>query len=418
MSRPSQLSPAATAVLLLLMVGGAAAVGWYAARASHGGDAYDDSGQRIAATLSVAAALADDGGGGGGGYALADAVRAFQFPADHGPHADFRTEWWYFTGNLVSTAEEGAGRRFGYQLTVFRSAVAPADAPDRTSKWATRQLYMAHLAVTDVAGESFHAHQRYARGAAGLAGAVAAPLRVWVGDWQVASLDPDGDATFPLRLTAAAGDVALDLRLNAGKGVVLQGDRGLSRKGAGGASYYYSCPRLPTRGTVSVDGETYAVEGASWLDREWSSSLLGEGQEGWDWFAVQLDDGRDLVFYRIRGGGGPADRLGYAALVPAAGEADDPGTLRVLDVTGSSLLPVRHWRSPESGVRYPAGWRLLLPSEGLHLSLRPLLDDQELNLDFRYWEGAIRVEGTAGRRPVAGYGYAELTGYGDAGGLR
>jgi len=418
MSRPSQLSPAATAVLLLLLVAGAAAVGWYAARASHG-SSDSGSGQRIAATLSVAAALADgDGSGGGGGYARADAVRSFQFPADHGPHPDFRTEWWYFTGNLVSTAEESPGRRFGYQLTIFRSAVAPADAPGRTSQWATRQLYMAHLAVTDVAGETFHAHQLYARGAAGLAGAVAAPLRVWVEGWQVASLDPDGAATLPLRLTAAEGEIALDLRLDEGRGPVLQGDRGLSRKGSGGASYYYSYPRLPTRGTLRVDGETYAVEGASWLDREWSSSVLGEGQEGWDWFAVQLDDGRDLVFYRIRGGGGPADRLDYAALVPAAGEAAEANALQVLDVSGSSLRPVRHWRSTESGVRYPAGWRLLLPAEGLHLSLQPLLDDQELNLDFRYWEGAIRVEGTAGRRPVQGYGYAELTGYGEAGGLR
>jgi predicted secreted hydrolase len=291
---------------------------------------------------------------------------------------------------------------------------------------------MAHLAVTDVEGGRFDAFQRYARGAAGLAGARVEPFRVWVADWQVASTatgDGDGDAAiFPLRLAAAEGDVALDLRLEAGGPPVLQGDGGLSRKGRGpdaGASYYYSMPRLDTRGTLRLGDESFTVEGASWLDREWSSAVLGAGKEGWDWFAVQLDDGRDLVFFRIRGGDGPADRLGYAALLSPAGApadaeaaAGEPRQAEVLDVTGSSLRPVGHWRSRASGVRYPSGWRLLVPSAGLHLGLTPLLDDQELDLDFRYWEGAIRVEGTAGGEPVRGRGYAELTGYGEGRGLR
>jgi predicted secreted hydrolase len=404
--------------------------------------------RELGARLTVAETL---GGESGEGYAQAAAGRELVFPADHGPHPDFRTEWWYFTGNLA-TAE---GRRFGYQLTFFRTAVAPpggdgeqidegeagvdgAEEPERQrSAWATRQVYMAHFAVTDVAGKRFAADERFSRGALGLAGARIEPFQVWVESWRVAAVpsgsrggsgtrnedSPTTDSipfadpfaahrevgVLPLQLTAEGDEASLDLLLGAGKDRVLHGEDGFSRKGpgAGNASYYYSYPRLPTRGTLTVEGETFRVEGASWLDREWSSSVLAAGQTGWDWFALQLDDGREVVAWRIRGGGESAG-LDYAALVSADAE------LRVLDLAGARLEATGRWTSPQSGVVYPSGWRLRLPAAGLDLDVAPLLADQELDLAFRYWEGAVAVRGTAGGRPLAGRGYAELTGYGDA----
>ncbi len=402
------------------------------------------------ARLSVAESLGR-GGGDLEGYARATEVRPFQFPEDHGPHPDFRTEWWYFTGNLAGED----GRRFGYQLTFFRTALAPpaaagpdSDGNDATgtgtadgSAWRTRQVYMAHLAVTDAAGERFHAAERFSRGAAGLAGAEAGEgggrFRVWVEDWSAAETgDVDGAGIFPLRLRAAGSAMAIDLMLGAGDGWVAQGDRGLSRKGEGaGASYYYSFPRMPTRGALTLEGETFTVEGSSWLDREWSTSLLAPGVAGWDWFALQLDDGREVIAFRLRrqGAGVEAEAapLDYAALIPepaagapgrgGAGGAVPQLSKRTLDASAAGLTVTGRWTSPESGVTWPSGWRLVfpnaaLPDADLDLTLEPILEAQELNLSFRYWEGAVRVTGSAAGKPVTGWGYVELTGYGDVAG--
>ncbi len=362
------------------------------------------------ARLAVAESLRGAGPAGTAGFARATGPRDFSFPADHGPHPDFRIEWWYFTGNLA-TAD---GRRFGYQLTVFRRALAPPGAADeRGSDWATRQAYMAHLALTDVGGRRFRAFERTARGAAGLAGARARPFRVWVGSWRATGPQaPGGQApgaaggVFPMHLAAAQADVAIDLELATAKPPVLQGDRGLSRKGPGpgDASYAYSLTRLPTRGAVTVGGRRFAVSGTSWLDREWSTSLLGPGETGWDWFALQLDDDREVVAWRIRGRGAP-DRLDELALV------EPDGALRRLETAGARLRATRAWTSP-AGERVPVGWRLSAPEAGLDLAVAALLDDQELDLSFRYWEGAVAVRGRLGDRPVTGRGYAEVTGYG------
>ncbi len=192
------------------------------------------------------------------GYARATAIRPFVFPQDHGPHPDFRTEWWYFTGNL----EDAAGRHFGYQLTFFRVALAP-QMPERSSAWATRQIYMAHFALTDAAGNRFYNFERFSRAALGLAGAQTEPFRVWLEDWSVARTG-EGETAFPLRLRAAAGEVGVDLRLQPGKPIVLQGDRGLSRKSGeeGNASYYYSLTRMPTAGVLRIGTEELPVQGA------------------------------------------------------------------------------------------------------------------------------------------------------------
>jgi predicted secreted hydrolase len=347
----------------------------------------------IQATVAVREALADDRAG----FTRALAPRPLSFPADHGAHPDFRTEWWYYTGNL-STA---AGRRVGFQLTFFRIALAP-DSVVRASAWATRQLYIGHFAVSDIAGGRFHAFSRSSREALDLAGASASPFRVWLDDW---SAEGDGPSA---RLRASEGDVAIDLEVSAAKPVVAQGDRGLSRKGPepGNASFYYSFTRMPARGVVRLGRETLEVTGEAWMDREWSTSALGSGVEGWDWFALQLDDGRELMFYLLRRRDGTIDPFSAGTLVAA------DGTTRVLEPGDVRIETLAHWRSPRSGVRYPARWRVSVPSADLRLEIEPRLADQELIVGTRYWEGAVAVAGTAvAGRPIAGQGYVELVGY-------
>lgn len=361
--------------------------------------ACQDRTREPSASLSVAEALRSSDNR---GYARALEPRVFSFPQDHGPHPEFRTEWWYYTGNLA-TAE---GRRFGFQLTFFRSALAP-EMPERGSAWATRQAWLAHFALSDIDGERFHASERWSRGAVGLAGVQAAPFRVWVEDWSVEAAEGETGPVFPMRLRAAQGEVALDLRLDPGKPPVLQGDKGLSRKSSepGNASYYYSLTRMPTRGTVRVGTETFTVTGASWMDREWSTSSLGAGQIGWDWFALQLSDGTDLMLYQLRQTDGRPDPASSGSVVGSDGSS------RTVALRDFSLEVLGHWQSPDSGVRYPARWRLRVPAESLDLTVAPLLADQELDVSFRYWEGAVAVEGTRRGAPVRGHGYVELTGY-------
>ncbi|NIR32150.1 MAG: carotenoid 1,2-hydratase [Gammaproteobacteria bacterium] len=333
------------------------------------------------------------------GFARVLEARELVFPRDHGPHPDYRSEWWYFTGNL----QTDAGRRFGYELTFFRFALRPGEAA-RESRWATRQVYMAHLALTDVEDKRFRFYERVVRGAAGLAGARASPFRVWAEDWFVEAPET---AAFPWRLRAAVENIDLDLQLTGTKPAVLQGDQGLSRKSAapGNASYYYSIPRLRTRGSITVGGKRFSVRGQSWMDREWGTSALARDQAGWDWFALQLDDGTDLMFYRLRRKDGAIDSFSAGSLVGPQGRkqplAHEDVDIEVLDT----------WASPRGGATYPSRWRLRVPTAGLALSIQPLLSDQELDASVRYWEGAVRVSGRHGEKPVRGYGYVELTGY-------
>lgn len=333
------------------------------------------------------------------GFAKATSPREFSFPQDHGPHQEYATEWWYYTGNLSSSA----GRQFGFQLTFFRIGLTPKPV-QRASDWGAANIYMAHFALSDIDGRQFFAFDRFSRDAAGLAGAQADPFRVWLEGWRAEG--PAG-AALPMRLQAAQGDAAIDLTLDAGKPPVLQGDRGLSQKSAepGNASYYYSLTRMPTSGSVRVAGETFAVTGQSWMDREWSTSLLADGVAGWDWFALQLADGRDLMYFQLRDRAGGADAYSSGALIDAAGASI------ALHRDDTQLEPIGSWQSPHTGARYPAGWRLRVPSQGLDLTITPALADQELVLATIYWEGAVTISGTAGGQPAAGRGYVELTGY-------
>ena len=358
----------------------------------------------VSASLAVADAMSGDTTG----YARADRPREFVFPADHGPHPAFKTEWWYVTGNLRAT--DGTDRRFGLQFTVFRSALSAdtAAARQRPSAWAANQLYMAHVGLSDVASGRFYAGETFARGAAGLAGAASGDsLRVWLGGIEMTRTGPlvQGGAV-PLRIVATTDEGAgYDLAATPTKPLVLQGDRGLSQKGPGegNASYYYAQTRMETTGTVTLaSGETVPVEGLTWLDREWSTSALGAGQVGWDWFALHLDDGRDLMLYQLRRTDGSTDPLSSGSLVSANGEKTE------LDAADYTLEPLATWTSPRGGT-YPTRWRVRIPSEDLDLTIEAVLPDQELPVSVRYWEGAVDVTGSA-----SGVGYLEMTGYADA----
>jgi len=326
------------------------------------------------------------------GFERAIGKRDFDFPEDFGPHDRYQTEWWYYTGNLV----DDSGRRFGYQLTFFRRALM-SEMPERESRWATSQIYFAHFALSDISGEEFHAYERWSRGALGLAGARSEPFRVWVGDWSVGK---EG-GTFVIK--AEDEGIAINLNLTSEKPIVLQGDEGLSQKSdePGNASYYFSQTRLETTGTVSLNGKKHHVRGLSWLDREWSTSALGKNQEGWDWFSLQLDDGREIMLYNLRLKNGGVDSHSSGTLV-----RKDGSTIH-LDAGDFSIEVLDRWESPHTGIIYPSRWRVSIPDYEIGLDVVPYLSDQELVLSFVYWEGAVRFSGDG----VSGSGYVELTGH-------
>jgi predicted secreted hydrolase len=341
----------------------------------------------------------------GAEFAQAQAPREFEFPRDHGPHPAFRQEWWYLTGNL----DAADGTRFGFELTFFRFALVPppaagqvsAESGASASRWRTRQLYMAHFAVTDTGTGTFRFAQKLSREALGLAGATGEPLRVWIDDWSLAA---DGDVW---TLQAAQPGYRIALTLEPRSAPVLNGEQGLSRKSAdpGSASYYYSIPRLAVKGTVFRGERPHSVSGLAWLDREWGSGSLSAQQAGWDWFALQLGDGSALMFYALRHKDGSRDRYSAGTWIPVA---DAPRPLGSADV---SIDSTASWDSRD-GVRYPAAWRIAVPSLGLDISVLPVLAAQELTTTPRYWEGAVDVAGTRAGGAVAGRGYVELVGYG------
>ena len=346
------------------------------------------------------------------GFQRALAPQPFNFPLDFGPHPEFQTEWWYYTGNLDAMD----GRHFGYQLTFFRRALLPPNKiPTRKSDWATSQVYMAHFALTDVAGKQYQAVERLSRGAAGLAGAQSEPFQVWLRDWQVTSTGKD---SYQLQAQATGSDgqpFAINLKLVDLKGPVLQGDRGYSQKGPepGQASYYFSQTRLKTSGSIQAGGQPVDVQGYSWMDHEYSTSALGDQQIGWDWFAIQFENpGTDqtsqmseLMVFQLRRADGSLDPFSGGTLVNPDGSTlaltRDQVEIEVLD----------QWQSPHSGATYPSGWSVKVPPANLSLTITPYLRDQELNVSYAYWEGAVKISGSIEGSPVSGSGYVELTGY-------
>ncbi|HKP92483.1 MAG TPA: lipocalin-like domain-containing protein, partial [Chthoniobacterales bacterium] len=290
----------------------------------------------------------------------------YEFPRDHQAHREFKTEWWYFTGNLF----DQQGRRFGYELTFFRHGVQPAAGRDpNASRFIVDDLKFAHFAFTDVTGQKFRFEQKTSRGAFGEAGFDDGNRVAWIENW---TLTRGADDSFELAAEGAPGTLRFHLR--ASKGPVVHGQDGISRKAAaaGEASHYYSLPRLETNGELIVEGKSHAVRGESWFDHEWSTTDLGPDQIGWNWLSVQFADGSELMLYQMRLKNGGIDPVSSGTYV-----ATD-GAVKFLPSSAFRLTPGRHWRSAASGADYPVEWRVEIPEEKLSFSVRPILDEQEL----------------------------------------
>lgn len=335
-----------------------------------------------------------------------------RFPQDHGPHTGYHTEWWYYTGNLHSNG----GERYGFQLTFFRSRLNPPGkekmwqeehGSSKSSAWRTQQVFLAHVAITDIGSGRFYHKEQMARGALDLAGAhqEADTTTVFVKNWS-ARLDPLEHA-----LTASTEDFEFRLILSPRKEPVPHGERGYSLKGTKpeSASCYYSFTRLGVEGALKIKGKEIPVHGESWMDHEFSSAPLESDVTGWDWLGIQLADNTELMIYLMRSKDGTYSPASAGTFVDASGKsvrlAKDAFTVDALD----------HWTSPHSGGRYPSRWRVRIPSLDLNLTLRPNVEDQEMQTQettrVTYWEGSVSASGTVGQQPVEGQGYVELTGY-------
>jgi predicted secreted hydrolase len=328
----------------------------------------------------------------------------YAFPRDHGSHDEFRTEWWYYTGNLATND----GRPFGYQLTFFRRSIPLEQVKTLPSRWSITQLYLAHFAVTDLKIGRFHVFEKLSRAGVGKAGAEAERLHVWIDQWRAQSSQAEvGSQT----LQASDGDLEIDLTVVPEKAPVIHGKGGVSRKGAesGQASHYYSLTRLATSGTIRLGNESFNVTGTSWMDHEFGSADLGKDLVGWDWFSIQLADHTELMLYRMRRSDGSPDSVSSGTFI------DHDGRAQHLTLAEFMLEPLTTWTSPASKARYPSTWRLSIPSKGLSLALVPRMTEQELTTNrstqVTYWEGAIEASGTLEGKPIAGRGYMELTGY-------
>ena len=290
----------------------------------------------------------------------------FEFPRDHLAHQEFKTEWWYFTGNL----RDQSGRRFGYQLTFFRQGIRPpALRTGTTSRFICDELKFAHFAVSDPAQQRFRHFQKTSRGAFGEAGVSDGERLAWIDDWKV-ELTPAG-----MPLSAKAENLSLSLDAQPEKRWIAHGENGVSQKapGEGRATHYYSGTRLKSKGQLSVDGRTFAVQGLSWFDQEWGSNQLTPEQVGWNWFALQFADGTELMLYQMRlKNGGAIDPTSSGTFVGADGTAQH---LRSIDF---SAVPGEWWTSKATGGRYPIGWELSIPTLDLRLQISTPLKMQEL----------------------------------------
>ncbi|OPY83041.1 MAG: Hydroxyneurosporene synthase (CrtC) [Syntrophorhabdus sp. PtaU1.Bin153] len=329
-------------------------------------------------------------------------LRQWVFPKDHGQHPEYRTEWWYFTGNL----QDSQKRKYGYQLTFFRQGITPSPLNPH-NPWSIRDVYLAHLALTDVSRSRFLHYDRTSRTGPGLSGADINSMHVWILSWS-AKMEEN-----TIRLQAHQGDVSLKLQLKPRKPVTFHGEQGRSRKGPheGQSSYYYSFTDLETIGVITTpwSRESIQVVGTSWFDHEFGSNQLSRDQAGWDWFGLHLSDGRDLMVYFLR-------------KVDGSIEPASSGTIRERDGTAQylSALDIRmnildRWISPRSGANYPSTWQLRIPTAMIDISITPLVADQELTTSastgITYWEGAVAGHGTSKGRNVTVEGYMELTGY-------
>ncbi|MGH8659198.1 MAG: lipocalin family protein [Gammaproteobacteria bacterium] len=340
-------------------------------------------------TLSAAIQQLDDHG-----FAPVDAPWRFQFPRDHGGHPDYRTESWQFAGHF----KNAEGEDFACQLAFFRLALVPATAPMRSSAWGARGIFRGQLTVVDFTRKRFHAQERLSREALGLTGT--GPSRVWIEDWNMeAKTRPGGVHEFDLR--ARSNKVGLELNLRSVKPAITQG----ADSGSTAGFYAYVLSRLAARGVLRIGDRRYAVRGLAWLDRAWGLVPVPDGPVVWDRFLIQLDDGREITAFRLRRRDGSGKPIVRMALI------GHDAKLWNLDQSELSVQPQSYWKSPGDGAPYPLRWRLSLPAQGIRLDLAPLMEEQEIDLSLRYWGGTVRINGEVQGQPVAGTGYAELTGY-------
>jgi predicted secreted hydrolase len=323
------------------------------------------------------------------GFAAVVPGRAFAFPADHGPHPEFRIEWWYVTANLA----DARGAAYGAQWTLFRQAMA-AGGPQEG--WANQQIWMGHAAVTRADTHRFA--QAFARGGIGQAGVDAKPFRARIDAWEMHGLDPVNDDNIaPCELKAAGADFSYTLRLDADRPLVLQGDGGYSRKSLREqASYYYSQPHYAAKGILTIDDKPVDVTGQAWLDREWSSQPLASDQSGWDWLSLHFNSGDKLMLYRMRQTDGR--HYGSGKWIAPDGRAEMLGSEDIV-MTPLTVTEIE-------GRKIPTSWRIAIAKKALSIECRPLNPRSWMGTSFPYWEGPIRFAGSH-----AGLGYLEMTGY-------
>ena len=333
-------------------------------------------------------------------WKIAEPGWSYEFPRDHGMHRDFKTEWWYFTGNLF----DAEGNRFGYELTFFRRGIRPPGPRNSdSSRFIVDDLKFAHFALTDVAKKAFRFEQKTSRGAFGEAGFSDGKRLAWIDNW---SLSSNGADAFDVVASGGAGTIHLHLRT--AKAPIIHGENGISVKsaGAGHASHYYSIPRLETTGEIFGNGSSRPIRGESWFDHEWASDQLGVEQAGWNWLSVQFSDGSALMLYQMRLTSGAIDPVSSGTFVSANGAST------FLPSSSFVMTPGRKWNSSATGADYPIEWRVEIPQRQISFTVKPVLDDQELALNpITYWEGAMDISGTSAGNPLTGRGYLELTGY-------
>ena len=323
----------------------------------------------------------------------------YDFPADHGSHPEFKTEWWYFTGNL--RAEDGS--ELGYQLTFFRQGVIPPERDLPDSEFLQRDVKFAHFALSDISKSQFYHFQELSRGAFGQAGFDNGARLAWINDWVC-----ERTGLHSFRLRASSAGLKMDLSLESPREPVIHGHDGVSQKsiGDGRASHYYSLTRMKTSGIVEVHGKSYAVNGLTWFDHEWATNQLAENQTGWDWFSLQFQDGSDLMLFQIRMKQGGRDPYSAGTFVDATGKSTEVSN------SDFQLEPIEWWSSSDSKARYPVAWKILIPKLSLDCIVRARFPNQELAANpFSYWEGAVAVSGARNGSAVSGKGYLEMTGY-------
>lgn len=324
----------------------------------------------------------------------------YAFPHDHFNHENYQTEWWYYTGNVV----DANGHHFGFELTFFRQAANREKKKNNT--WDMQDLYLAHLALSDIDGGKFYHTERLNRQGPQVAGASEPQQKVWNGNWQVKWNNEDQ------QLQAIEKDFVLNLSLHPEKPPVIQGENGVSQKsaGAGHASHYISLTRLNTNGEITLNGKEFKVTGLVWMDHEFFTTETDATQAGWDWLAIQLTDHTELMLYHFRRKDGSLDPYSSGTCIDAAGKTTH---LRASDFT---LEPSgEQWKSPETGAVYPISWKIQIPQLAISLEAKTLLPSQELTSQSKlapsYWEGAIELTGSHNSQPISGVGYLELTGY-------